>query len=287
MIQEVTKSVAIGIKRRWIGGISQALSAVGAIWLLTEVGSAISPSFKDVVAENGTSYLTVVLLAAAIWFFRFTYEKRSVSFHIPTTDTLITIKYGDIFEQDTDWLIGVNEFFDSEIGQLISPTSLHGQFILKTYQANSAKFRSDVDGALQGYSRENSQRGHQPSEKFPIGTTAVLKNGPHNVFLVAMAHTDITNGKASSTVPILWIALLGALNKINNYGNGAPISLPLIGNGQSSVNIQPQHLLRLITLALVDFGRKVGLPKSVQIVVPEQCFEMLDLLEIQRDWRAK
>lgn len=280
MVREIAKSITTGIKRRWAWGISQAFSVAGAIWLLTEIGSAVSPSFKELVAGNGRLYLAVVLLAGAIWFLRYTYEKRSVSFHIPTTDTLITIKYGDIFEQKTDWLIGVNEFFDSEIGQLISPTSLHGQFILKIYQANSAKFRSDVDGALKGYPRENSNRGHQPSERFPIGTTAVLKNGSHNVFLVAMAHTDLTNGKASSTVPILWVALLGALKQIYNCGNGAPISLPLIGNGQSSVNIQPQHLLRLITLALVDFGRKVGLPKSVQIVVPEQCFEMLDLLEI-------
>lgn len=287
MVQQIAKSITTGIKRRWAWGISQAFSVAGALWLLTEIGSAVSPPFKDLVAENGRSYLALVLFAGAIWFFRYTYERRSVSFHVPTTDTLITIKYGDIFEQDTDWLIGVNEFFDSEIGQLISPTSLHGQFILKTYQANSAKFRSDVDSALLGCSREATQRGHQPTSKFPIGTTAVIKNGSHNVFLVAMAHTDLTNGKASSTVPILWVALLGALHRINNYGNGAPISLPLIGNGQSSVNIQPQHLLRLITLALVDFGRKVGLPKSVQIVVPEQCFEMLDLQEIQRDWRLK
>jgi hypothetical protein len=46
-------------------------------------------------------------------------------------------------------------------------------------------------------------------------------------------------------------------------------------------------LLRLIVLALVDFGRKVGLPKQVNIVVPEACFEMLDIREIKRDWRRQ
>ena len=97
----------------------------------------------------------------------------------------------------------------------------------------------------------------------------MLANGPHKVFLVAMSRTHLETSKASSDVPNLWVALTGALRSIHNFGNGDPISLPLIGNGQSSVNIEPQHLLRLIALALVDHGRKVGLPKQVSIVVPE------------------
>jgi hypothetical protein len=40
-------------------------------------------------------------------------------------------------------------------------------------------------------------------------------------------------------------------------------------------------------LALVDFGRKVGLPKQVTIVVPEACFEQLDTREIRRDWMKR
>jgi hypothetical protein len=115
----------------------------------------------------------------------------------------------------------------------------------------------------------------------------VLDNGPHKMFLVAMSRTDLANSKASSDVPTLWMALRGALESIHNFGNGAPLSLPLIGNGQSSINIAPQHLLRLIVLALVDHGRTVGLPKRVTIVVPEDCFEALDIQEICRDWRER
>lgn len=84
---------------------------------------------------------------------------------------------------------------------------------------------------------------------------------------------------------MLWDALRGAFAAVKDYGNGEPIAMPLIGNGLSSVNVEPQHLLRLITLALVDFGRKEGLPKQVMIVVPEGCFEQLDIREIRRDWK--
>ena len=114
-----------------------------------------------------------------------------------------------------------------------------------------------------------------------------MANGAHKAFLVAMSRTDHITHKAGSTVPMLWDAMKGALKAVNDHGNGEPFAMPLIGNGLSSVNVEPQHLLRLIILALVDFGRKVGLPKQVTIVVPEGCFEQLDIREIKRDWMKR
>jgi len=228
-----------------------------------------------------------VLAAAAIWFIKHTYEVRSVSFDLPTTGTKIAIRYGDLFAQPTDWLIGVGEFFDSNVGQVVSKNSLHGKLINNTYNGNAAVFRSLVDEALVGAKATPTARPIQPKLKYDIGTTAVLANGPHKVFLVAMSRTDLQTSKASSDVSTLWQALGGALASVRIHGNGDPLSLPLIGNGQSSVNIEPQHLLRLIALALVDYGRKVGLPKQVSIIVPEDCFEALDIREIRRDWRKR
>jgi hypothetical protein len=101
-----------------------------------------------------------------------------------------------------------------------------------------------------------------------------------------MAHTDLVTHKATATVSMLWTAFAEALHSVRHNGNGEPLTLPLIGNGRSSVNIEPQHLLRLVVLALVDFNRKAGLPNEVTIVVPDECFPVLDLREIKRDWSA-
>lgn len=287
MIDLFFKSVVTGIARRWKMGLAQALSVIGAIWLVTEIATTVSTPMHDWLTHNGASFVIFVGLAAATWFFAYSYEARSVSFLVPTTDSKITIRYGNLLNEDADWLIGVNEFFDSEIGHIVSQASLHGQFITVVYGGDSSKFRTDIDRALNRFEPTQTTRSISPSKSYPIGTTAVLPNGRHKTFLVAMTHTDLETAKASSTVPMLWIALKGALESINSYGNGAPLSLPLIGNGRSSVNIEPQHLLRLIVLALVDFGRKVGLPKSIAIVLPEACFDLLDIREIERDWRAK
>ncbi|MGY4174964.1 hypothetical protein ACVIHH_000255 [Bradyrhizobium sp. USDA 4518] len=287
MFGEVIKSLRVGIKRRWLTGIGQALSAAGAIWLITEITTKVSDPADQWIKHHGDIYTAIVLGVAAVWFLRHVYEVRSVSFNLPTTDTKIEIRYGDLFAQPTDWLIGVGEFFDSAVGDVVSQHSLHGKLIINTYNGNTTTFRSLVDQALIGADGTHMQRSIQPKVRYSIGTTAVLARDPHKVFLVAMSRTDLTTFKASSDVPTLWQALSGALTSVRNHGNGRPLSLPLIGNGRSSVNIEPQHLLRLIVLALVDFGRKHDLPKQVHIVVPEDCFDALDIREIRRDWRRR
>src|SRR5665213_1332319 len=287
MLGEVIKSLQTGIRRRWQTGIAQALSVAGTIWLLTEIITKVSDPAERWIKNHGDYYSAFVLIAAAIWFIKYIYEVRSVSFNLPTTSTKIEIRYGDLFQAQTDWLIGVGEFFDSEVGQVVSKNSLHGKLINKIYNGDAMLFSSLVETALVDAKGTGVPRSISPRLKYEIGTTAVLANGSHKVFLVAMSRTHPDTHKASSDVPTLWVALRGALESIHNHGTGAPISLPLIGNGQSSVNIEPQHLLRLIVLALVDYGRKVGLPNQVSIIVPEDCFNRLDIREIRRDWRKR
>ncbi|THD64507.1 MAG: hypothetical protein E8A49_02940 [Phenylobacterium sp.] len=278
------KSLSVGLARRWRAGLTQAFGVAGAIWLVTEIVTRVSTTANTWLTNNGDTYLMGVLIAGAAWFLAYSYERRKVTFQVPTTSSYITIKFGNMFDEPTDWLIGVNEFFDGRLGQVIAPTSVHGQFISRVFNGDENAFRRAVTTALKGVLFTTTTRSSQPSDAYAIGTTAVLANGPHKAFLVAMSHTDHVTHKAGSTVPMMWDAMRGALQAVQNHGNGQPLAMPLIGNGLSSVNVEPQHLLRLIVLALVDFGRKVGLPKQVTIVVPEACFDALDLREIRRDW---
>jgi hypothetical protein len=283
---EILKSLKVGLARRWIAGIAKAFSLAGGIWLATSIATKISPTFDAALIQNGSWYATFVVVVCLIRFVFHIYEVRSVSFMVPTTDSTISIRFGDLLAERTDWLIGVGEFFDSAVGHVVSKDSLHGKVMENVFNGDAQRFRKAVDLALESFTGVFTQRAFEPKFKYDIGTTVVLENGPHKIYLVAMSHVHLQTAKASSTVPLLWEALRGALTSVTNFGNGAPLSLPLIGNGRSSVNIEPQHLLRLIVLALVDFGRKNSLPKSVNVIVPEGCFEMLDIREIKRDWES-
>jgi hypothetical protein len=284
MIANILQSFWLGTQRHWWGGIVRGFAFVGAIWTLVEIVTFFYPNAKTALEANPACYLPLLGTAAAIVFFGHVYEPRRVSFHIPKTDREIVLQYGDLLSTETDWLIGVGEFFDSDIGIPVSKNSLHGQLITRTFNGDSSRFRKELDAALVGHDSEQTTRTIFPRARYKLGTTAVLKNGRHNIFLVAMARTDLDTSKASTTVSLLWDALKSALRVICDHNNGEPISMPLIGNGLADIKIAPQDLLRLLVIALVDTHREQRLPKTINIVLHDSCFDHLDVREIRRDW---
>jgi hypothetical protein len=282
-------SLSTGFRRRWRDGLVFGFGAVGAAWTLTEFTTRAIKSLDAFLNTHGGDFLGLMFGIFCWAFLARVFEPRQVTFLLPPTDTRITLKYGDIFSEDANLLLGVNEFFDGELGQPVQPNSVHGQFIIRNYNSNAASFRSDVDAALAatGATSTATARLIKPDRSYPIGTTARVSNGSHQVFLMAMAKTDLTTSKASSDPALLWTALQGGLRSVHDYGGGNPIAMPLFGNGQAGINLKPQHLLRLLALALVDFGRNSNtqLPKRVIVVLHERCFEELDIREIARDWK--
>ncbi|WP_285709437.1 macro domain-containing protein [Erythrobacter oryzae] len=287
MAANVAQSFLVGIRRRWLLGLSRALSAVGGVWLLTEIGQVISDDLASWLKNNGQTFFALVFLAALLGFLSYVYEPRKITFKIPTIDSYITIKFGDIFAEDANWLFSVNEFFDSRLGDVISSRSVHGQFITKIFAGDEIRFRAAVDTSLRGTNGTDIPRPGLPSTAYKIGTTAILQNGSRRAFLVALSKTDLRTHKAYADVPMLWDAMTGGLESVLHHGSGDPLAMPLMGNGLSGINVDPQHLLRLITLRLVDYGRKYGIPKQVRIIVHDDCFEHIDLREIKRDWMTR
>lgn len=279
-------SLKIGVRRRWKGGIATALSVLGAIWLVTEVATRAHEPLDLWLNEHGTLYLIVASVSALIGFLIAIYEPRSVSFCIPTTYSELTLKFANLFGEDADWLVGVNEFFDSQLGDLVSPISVHGQLVQQHFGGNEAAMRAAVDRALDGEAGTQVERLVGQNVRYDLGTTAVLERGDKHIFLVAVTRTDPVNNKASSDIPTLWVALQKALRKVHERGNGQPLALPLLGNGRSSINLPPQHLLRLVTLGIVDAARTFQLPRSITLTLHEDCFSAIDLREIRRDWRS-
>ena len=283
-MNRVAQSVAVGLRRRWKRGFAAFLSVLGTIWLFTEVLTRVSKDVSLWLDGHGTLYLVMAGGAAIIAFGLASYEARKVYFTVPNTDTTLTLKFGSIFDEDAHWLIGINEFFDSTLGDIVATSSLHGQIIARLYNGNQATFRNDVDNALAAYTGDAVQPAVGQKIKYPLGTTAVIARGPRKVFLVAISKTEIATNRSSSNVPILWDALGEALKQVDSVGNGEPLAMPLIGNGRASLNIPPQHLLRLITLKLVQEARNYDLPRSITINLSDDCFEFLDLIEIKNGW---
>lgn len=287
MIAKLFRSLALGIKRRWWPSIVAAFSIAGAIWTATEFTTGLFNPVKSLLEANNTTYLLMVAACGLVAFLYKAYEPLSVSFKIPTTQTNVTIEYGDIFdEKHGNILFAVNEFFDHDLGQVVDPKSIHGQFIQNFFNSDNKRFRSETDAALTAFTGEVVQRGFPPVIKYPIGTTVMLHVGGRKAFLFALTKTDLVTHKATTTVPLLWDGLIGAWQTVHSTGNGDTLTLPLIGNGRASLNLKPQHILRILVLSLADFSRRQNITNEIKIVVPLECFKFLDLREIARDWSA-
>jgi hypothetical protein len=283
-VNKIYQSFEIGFRRRWARGLTAALSVLGTVWLLTEVVTRVSKDTSTWLDSNGAFYLTIAGIVSVAGFLVAVYERREVSFTIPTTGTTLSLKFGNIFDEATDWIVAVNEYFDSTLGDIVASTSLHGQVISRVYGGNEQSCRADVDKALDGYQGVTEARAKGHPIRYPLGTVAVIKNGPHKIYLMALTRTDAVTHRANSTVPILWDALGAALAAVDRAGNGAPLAMPLIGNGRASLNIAPQHLLRLIALKIVDASRSHDLPRKMTVNLSDDCFEHLDIVEIKRGW---
>jgi hypothetical protein len=281
------RGIVVGTRRRWWRGLLNGLSVVGAIWLVLEFWSAFDPSFKANLEAVGTLVLLGAVGAAVIGFLASVYEPQSVTFAVPDTPSRITIKYGDLLSESDNLLFGVNEFFDGELGDLVTPGSIHGQFIQRFCNSNADEFQRLIAPGLAGKNGSKAERSRGRDLRFEIGTTARVLIQNRRVFLFAFTHTDLVTAKASASVPDLWVSLRAALDSVYSFGNGQPLALPLIGGGQSGLNLPSQHLLRLLVLILVTQAHRVGLPRSVSVVLPQACFEELDLREIARDWKRR
>lgn len=281
------RSFRVGVARRWKRGGTTALAYVGALWLLAEISMAAFPQLGTYIEAHQTAYLLIMGALAAWGFLSQTFEPRAVDFVIPTTDTTLSVTFGDLFSRrDEDLLINANVFFDSQLGQVVDQGSVYGGFISTFFGGDAARLRQELDSALAGHQGTPTQRAIDPKMHYPVGTTVALPIGPSRAYVFAFAETDLTAAaKASSTVPDLWSALTQALRFATQTGNGRALAIPLVGNGRSGLNLKPQDILRLIVLCIIVSSRTNALPKRVTIVVPDACFDKLDLVEIKRDWR--
>jgi len=281
---EMLKSVWVGAKRRYIQGIGVAFAFLGALWTITEVAGFAWSAAKAYLEAHPGGYLTVAIGGFVAAFLVRVYEPRRVSFRVPTTDTTVTLKFADLFKEDADVVVAANEYFDSEIGQRVSPTSIHGKLIQQWF-SSEADFRQRVDAELAANTATSTGRSPGPDAAYQLGTSVRVSAGPRQAYVFAFAHSDPNTGKANVDLPEAIGALRALLLDVHQRGSGRPVALPLIGNGQSGLNLPPQHLLRLLVLLIVSVAREKGLPKDIRVCLADECFEQLDLREIARDWR--
>ena len=251
------------------------LAAFAALWLVVESSSAFLSWLKP---EGPRLYgaLWIVSAVGGIWR---AWPTKRIDLPIPASGSSFEVRFGDVFDGAGVIVIPVNEYFDGELGEYVSPNSVHGQFIQEVLGGQSKTFVDLTQQALANVVPEQAdvERQGGQCDRYAIGTVARVDILTKRYLLVVSSHTDLESLKAHASVDDLWKCLAGVWDGIRQYSGGRPVRLPLIGSGLSGVGLPPGMLLGIIATSLLDHTKRQTVADNLTLVLPPHLMAKLDL----------
>jgi len=261
--------------RFWRHFATQTFAALGALAVLAELLSILFPD-TTVTGILPTVALAVVALAygaARAW-------PRPIEQKYAAPNTQIRVVEGDLLEQPDHLVVGTCDTFDTLPPRIIARNSVQGQ-VLERFFEDVTDLDRQLEEALG--SRDHKYVNKEgKNERFEVGTVATLTNSARKFFFVAYSMMSEAN-VATSTPDAIWKSLLNLWQEVSQHGNGRPVSIPVIGGGQSRMSqvLPAQDSIRFIALSFMLASRREKICDELRIVVRPDDWERLDRLELQ------
>lgn len=224
--------------------------------------------FVDVPCEYIWGIATLVIsIIWGLWILRKT-ESATLKLNKATD---IHIKYDDLFKTDGIKVIPVNEYFDTHVGdRIISPDSLHGQFIRRYFNGREDELSDKIKEQLKRHNPYDRKRGRNlklqlPENKYELGTSIRISDGDNSFILVVLTrfneyeHVEV---REEEYIPIVQKMFY----YIEQLNDNMPVCVPLVGSGQSGFNMSHMQLLNSMLLAAHNSSR-LALNKGLHIIL--------------------
>ena len=278
----ILSRLRVAAKHRRGAVAASCLGALGVLWIATEM---LDFFFPDVLPTGLAGLGIMAAVAIPVGLYR-GLPPTKIRLRFKASDLDLTIMFRDLFKRRGLKVIPVNEFIDSELGELVGENSIHGQLLVNHFGRDARQFEINVDNALKSVQpTKKVPRPHGRENLYPIGTTALVAAANQRFLLVVNCHTDVRKNKAnkaSSDIPTLWEAMDHLWEAIRTHSNGDPVNVPLLGGGRATTGIAPDQLLQVLLLSLVT--SKVPLGCKINVVLYEGDFEKIDLRAIAAQW---
>lgn len=201
----------------------------------------------------------------------------------------ITVKTGDLFDEEGNLVVGMSDCFDTELGDVINQDSIQGQLVNRLYSGDLKKLDKDLRLALRNKSLQpviDSQKTRGKNKRYPIGTTISLSVGSRKVICCAyssMGADLVTQVDAGS----VWCSLMEIWQSVRTFGGMQPISIPIIGTDRARVHGSPKHqvMAKAILLSYLFCARSGKISNRMTVVVSPadlgkvSMYELRDFLE--------
>ncbi len=262
----------------WKQFLKSFASVFGVLWLVIE---PLGFSFPSFLPRGWALYGALVVCSGivGIWWI---WPRMTVSAKLSSPDTIVQIKVGDLFEQPGHLVVGTNDCFDTELGDVISTRSVQGQFEHRVYDGDLARLDEDIRDSLKPFDHARTEDGGKTRGKrwrYPIGTIAALGSGSSRYFLVAYATmgNDLT---CTSSVDSLWSSLRCLWKDVREKGECAEVSIPIVGSELARTGLPRNSLIQLILLSFVLASKESVVSKKLNIVVWPTDLEHVDIASL-------
>jgi hypothetical protein len=222
--------------------------------------------------------LVVIYLTLWIW------SNRLNSIDINVEGSRVTVKVGDIFQQQGLKAIAFNEYFDTQVdNKIIGEKSLNAIFIRKYLQVTA----SELDTHIENYAferseilGENDQRTEGKEKRYQIGTICVY----NDYLLTAFSKFD-ENNKARLTMPEYLEFLINFWDRVNNVYAQQSVSTTIFGSGITRIkghkNISDEDLLKIMLWTFRISEMRFKYPAKLTIVIHKDKIDQINLLDIK------
>ncbi|OFA17552.1 hypothetical protein A4U49_01455 [Acidithiobacillus ferrivorans] len=203
--------------------------------------------------------------------------------NITIEGSTVSITTGDIFGQEGWKTIAFNEYFDTQVDDvIISNASINGQFIksnlkvpVRDLDAHIANFKFD-DGDI----TENCvSRPNAKTRRYRLGTICVY----NDFLLTAFARFDDRN-QAYLTMPEYLEFLINFWDKVNKVYAQQSVSTTIFGSGITRIKghktISDEDLLKIMLWTFRISEMRFKHPAKLTIVIHESKIDQINLLDI-------
>ena len=265
----------VGLKR--LG--SSFISNFGFLWLLIEPGALF---FPEKLNFGWAGYFWLALFALGTAFIQ-RFPRRIVCRSLSSPDSEIEIKIGNLFDQPGHLVIGFNDVFDTELGEIIKPSSVQGQFLQRIYGSDRSRIDADIDYALQAYnhlSTEETNKRLGKTWRYPIGTTIALGSHDKRYFLTAYGYMN-NDMSVQSNTDFIWQSLSNLWQEIRLKGHSIDVSIPIVGADLARTGLPRMALTKLIITSFIVASKEKFITRKLTVMIYPRDIESIELYELE------
>ena len=209
--------------------------------------------------------------------------RRSICKSLSSPDSVVEIKVGDLFDEPKHLVIGVNDVFDTALGEILKPSSVQGQFLTKVYYGDQQRLDVDIEAALSLLEVSRKKELYKQKGKtwrYPIGTALALGSPEKRYFLSAYGYmgNDLV---VKSTANDVWESLSCLWETVRRKGHGLEVAIPVIGSDLARTNLPRMALIELIIISFVAASKKDFITAKLSIIIYPRDLDSIDLYALE------